>query len=106
VRSKVAPCSPSIVGRDALNAHPALGEPDRGIQQGTAGGRGALVRHVGHAGQAGGIVDDDLEVVVTHPQVTMPTGALSAEEAVPTARRDADQLLVALLRQRPGMSRT
>ena len=55
---------PGIVDQDALDPDTMTGEPDGRIEQSLAGGARALVRNVGDIGQPGGIVDDDLEMVV------------------------------------------
>ena len=54
---------PGVVGQDPLDADPVTSEPDRRVEQGPGRALGALVSDVGHVGKAGGIVDEDLEVI-------------------------------------------
>jgi len=72
------------------------------VEQGPAGAAGALVGDVGDVCQAGGIVDDDLEVVVAEtpaPAVAMRSGR-SPEDPVATAVGDPSELLVVLVDER------
>ena len=71
------------------------GEPDGGVEQGLAGAPGALVGHLGDGGEAGVIVDDDLEVVVagTRPSARVMRRSVAPEQTVAAAVGDPSELL-------------
>ncbi len=93
----------AVVGEDPLDAHATLGEEDRGLAQRSDGAGGPFIIDESHEAEPGGVVDEDLEVVVAVASVAVRS-ALPPEHAVATGGGHSPQLLVVLVEQHAGMA--
>jgi hypothetical protein len=85
----------AVVGQDPFDADAVAGEPDSGIEQGLTRAASSLVRYMRDIGDSGGIVDDDLEVVVaeTPALAVAMRGGCSSEDPVAATVGDPPSFL-------------